>query len=289
MGIAGLCLLAVSLLASVLPAADVPQRSGIDVKDKWRLEDMFSSEAEWQKSYDFLAANYERLGQFKGKLGHAVDLLACLQLSDSIGLISDNLYVYANLKLDEDKRESKYQEMSDRIGALNSKLGATVSYIEPEILTLSSEQIEAMVKSMPALAVYGHYLDNLVRSRAHILSDAEENLLASAAPALGAASNIFNMIDDADISFGTVKNDSGQDVALTRGRYQQLVESPNREVRRGANQEYNRTYLKYINGMGAALSSSVKKDYFLAKTRKYPTCLDYSLDGSNVPTSFFTI
>jgi oligoendopeptidase F len=268
-------------------AADIPQRSGIDAKDKWRLEDMYPSDTDWQKSYDFLAANYDRLGQYKGKLSQAGDLLACLQLNDSIGLISDNLYVYANLKLDEDNRESKYQELSDKISALNSKVSAVTSYIEPEILTLTSEQIEGMLAATPALGLYRHYLENLNRTRAHILSDTEENLLASAAPVLGAPSKIFSMIDDADITFGTVKDETGQEVALTRGKYQQLVESANRDVRRGANQQYNKTYLKYINGLGASLASSVKKDYFLAKTRKYPTCLDNSLFANNVPTSVF--
>ncbi|MBI5267276.1 MAG: oligoendopeptidase F [candidate division Zixibacteria bacterium] len=277
------------VFAAVLSAsaADIPQRSGIDAKYKWRLGDMYSSDADWQKTYDFLAANYERLGQYKGHLNQPADLLACLQLSDSLGLISDNLYVYANLKLDEDNRESKYQEMSDKIGALNSKVSAATSYVEPEILTLTSEQIEGMLSATPALGLYRHYLENLNRTRAHILSDTEENLLASAAPVLGAPSKIFGMIDEADITFGTVKDATGQEVALTKGKYQELVESPNREVRRAANQQYNKTYLKHINGLGASLSSSVKKDYFLAKTRKYPTCLDHSLYANNVPTSVF--
>lgn len=281
----GLC--AMGLWATTAGAADVPQRSQIEDKYKWRLADMFASDDDWQKSYDFLNANYERLGQFKGKLSQADQLLACLQLNDSLGLISDNLYVYAGLSLDQDNRESKYQEMSDRIGALGSKVAATTSYIEPEVLTLTAEQIDGMLAANKNLQVYRQYLQNLVRTRAHILSETEENLLAAAGPVLGAPSKIFSMIEDADVTFGTVKGENGEDIALTRGRYQELVESPNREVRRAANQEYNRTYLKYINGLGASLSSSVKRDYFLAKARKYNTCLEYSLNGSNIPTSVF--
>lgn len=281
----GLC--ALGLLPAQGSAAGVPQRSEIDTKDKWRVEDIFASDADWEKSYDFLNANYERLGQFKGKLNQPDQLLACLKLNDSLGLIIDNLWVYAGLKLDEDNRESKYQEMSDRIGALISKVGAISSYIDPEILTLSPEQIAAMLSANSALALYRQYLDNLVRTRVHVLSDAEENLLAAAGPVLGAPSKIFTMLDDADVSFGTVKDDKGEEITLTRGRYQQLVESTNRDVRRAANQEYNRTYLKYMNGMGAALSSSVKKDYFLAKARKYETCLEHSLNSNNIPTSVF--
>lgn len=282
LGICGL-----GLLASSAMAADVPQRTEIEDKYKWRLADMFPSDEAWQKSYDFLNANYERLGQFKGKLNQPDQLLACLKLNDSLGLISDNLYVYAGLSLDQDNRESKYQEMSDRIGALSSKIGATISYIEPEILTLTPEQLEAMLTGNKDLEVYRQYLRNLARTRTHILSEPEENLLAAAAPVLGAPSRIFSMIDDADVAFGTVKDENGEEIALTRGRYQQLIESSNREVRRGANQEYNRTYLKYMNGMGTSLSSSVKRDYFLAKARKYNSCLESSLGASNIPTSVF--
>jgi oligoendopeptidase F len=268
-------------------SADVPQRSQIEDKYKWRLADMFASDDEWQKSYDFLNANYERLGQFKGKLNQPDQLLACLRLNDSLGLISDNLYVYAGLSLDQDNRESKYQEMSDRIGALASKIGATVSYVEPEILTMTSEQIDAMLAASKELQVYRQYLSNLARTRAHILSEAEENLLAAAGPVLGAPSRIFSGINEADITFGNVIDENGEEVALTRGRYEQMVESSNRNVRRSANQEYNKAYLKYVNGMGASLSSSVKRDYFLATARKYNSCLEYSLNGSNIPTSVF--
>jgi len=287
-----LVLIAFSFLATlaVSPAQGqaVKQRSEIDAKYKWNLADMFPTDDDWQKSFDVVKANIGRFDQFKGKLAEsAANLRKALQLRDSLSIITDNLQVYSGLKLDEDNRVSKYQEMQGQAGDLSSQLANAASYIDPEILAMDTTKLLGFIVSDPGLKVYTFYVRDLIRSKAHILSDKEEALLAAASPVTGAPSRIFTMITDADISFGTIKDENGKDIQLTPERYGAILESPDRRMRRDAAQMYNETYLKYINGLGAALSSSVKKDRFLASSRKYNDCLEASLDGNNIPVSVF--
>ncbi len=284
--LAAAALLCFGLLAQA-QTGQLKPRSEIDPQFKWKLEDMYPTIDAWEKDFEFLKANYSRLDQFRGQLTASPEnLIAAFKLRDSLGLISDNLYVYANLKLDEDNRISENQERADRISSLNAQLVEASSYFEPEILAMDDAALTSLVAS-PAAADYAFYLKTLIRSKEHILSDKEEALLASAAPVSGSFGRIFNMINDADISYGTIIDENGNEVELTKGRYSNMLESKDRRVRRDANQAYNKAYLKYVNTLGATLASSVKKDHWLAKARKYPTCLDMSLDPNAIPTSVY--
>jgi oligoendopeptidase F len=263
------------------------QRADVEPQYKWNLADMYPDDAAWEKDFIFLKENFPRLDQFRGKLASSPELLrSAFSLRDSLSLISDDLYVYANLKLDEDNRVSAYQEMADRISGLNAQLSEASSYFDPEILAMDDAHLASFVAA-PALADHAFYLQGLIRSKEHILSDKEEALLAAASPVTSSFSRVFSMINDADINYGTIVDENGDEVTLSKGRYSAMLESPDRRVRRDANRAYNGAYLKYINSLSATLASSVKKDHFMATARKYPTCLDLSLDANNIPTSVF--
>ncbi|MFQ5500453.1 MAG: oligoendopeptidase F [Candidatus Zixiibacteriota bacterium] len=266
----------------------VPQRSDIDAKYKWKVEDIYSDLGAWEADFAGFRDNMARMEQFKGNLGESADqLLNCLQLSDSLGLIGENLYVYAYLKLDEDNRESQFQELGGRISALSAKFSEATSFIEPEILDIDSDKLLTMLGSNPELDQYRFYLEDMIRQKEHILDADKEELLALADPVASAPSQIFSMITDADVTFGSIFDEDSNQVKLTRGRYYKFLESSDRRVRRDANQTYNKAYLAHVNSLAATLSASVKRDYFYMKARGYSSCLEMSLAGDNIPVDVF--
>jgi len=280
--------LVILLFAGSLWAQAAKERSEIDSQYKWKLEDLYPTVEAWTSAYAVLDAATPRLEAFKGRLGEsAATLRQCLELNDSLTLLSNTLRAYTFLKLDEDKRASASQELNDRILALGSRVSSAGSFIDPELLTIDTAKIQEFLRITPRLEIYRFYLENLLRTKAHVLSDKEEEILAKAGPVTNSFINTFQVIDNGDISFGTIKDDKGNDLQLTKGRYATIVRGPDRRMRRDAFYEYNKIYWKYINGLAANLAASVKKDYFLAKVRNYPTCLDWSLDGYNVPPSVF--
>ncbi|MFH1374487.1 MAG: oligoendopeptidase F [bacterium] len=280
-----------ALAALPVPAADtgaIPQRSDIEDKYKWKLQDIFADDDAWETTFTSLKAGIGGFEKYEGHLGDSPqNLLNCLSLSDSLELISDNLYVYAYMKLDEDNRISKYQEMGDRISGLNAELSAAQSFIEPEILALDSEQLQSFLSDEAALEIYRFHLEDLMRKKKHILSDKEEALLALADPVIGSCSRIFTMLDDADISYGSIFDSDSNEVELTKQRYYRLLESSDRRVRRDASEAYNNAYLGYVNTLAATLSASVKRDYFLMKARGYNSCLEMSLDRYHIPVTVY--
>lgn len=280
--------LAILLFAGSLWAQAAKERSEIDPQYKWKLEDLYSTVEAWNTAFAALDAAVPRLEAFKGRLSEsAPTLLQCLELNDSLNSLSHRLRVYANLKLDEDKRVGQSQELADRILSLGSRVSSAGSFIDPELLSIDTARIQEFLSASPKLQVYRFYLENLLRTKSHILSDKEEDILAKVGPVTGSFINTFNLIDNGDISFGTIKDENGNDIQLTKGRTSVIMRGPDRRMRRDAFYEYNKVYWRYINGLAANLAASINKDYFFAQVRNYPTCLDMQLDGYNAPTSVF--
>lgn len=266
----------------------VPQRSDIDEKDKWRTEDIYPSLEAWETDFALLQNSVSRFEDIKGHIGDSpASMLACFQLSDSLNLVLENLYVYAHLRLDEDNRESQFQELTGRISTFNTEFSEATSYIEPEILALDWDQVDQFLNSDRELGVYRQYLVNMFRQNEHVLSPEEEVILALAGSVTAGPNRIFSMLNDADVSYGTIYDEDSNEVALTKQRYYRYLESPNRRLRRDANRVYNEGYLKYVNTLSATLDASVKQDVFYMKARGYESCLKMSLDNYNIPTAVF--
>ncbi len=287
----GLAVVLLILNFSILISAQeskIPQRSDIAKKYQWRLDDIYPDTLAWKADYNRVQSQMGALDVFEGKLGQSADnLYQCLALRDSLNNILDRVYVYANLKQGEDTRISQYQELADRASNLSTRFGEVVSFIRPEIIAIPDTILENYLIQNDKLKLYDFYIKDIIRTKAHILSPSEESILAMARIATRGPSNIFNMIDDADIKYPTIKDEHGKNIQLTKERYYKILESPDRTVRRAASKGYNEAYLTYVNTLGATLASSVNDDWFVAETRKYKSTLERDLDGDSIPVSVF--
>jgi oligoendopeptidase F len=286
-----LALFSVAFILSELAMAQVkeaPTRDQIQDKYKWDLTTFFKSDDVWHSDFEALKARVPEIEKYQSKLGESSENLArCLMLNDTLSMEAQKLYVYAYLKLDEDNRVSKYQEMRDQAYGLYSMIGQSTAYIEPEILTIPNDKLRGFLKNNKDLTIYSFYLDDIIRRKAHIRSEEVEEILASAAPVTAGPGRIFSMVDDADIKFPTIKDKDGNEIELTKGRFGLILESPDRDLRRAASEAANNTYKKYANTLSATLSASVNGDIFYTKARGYNTCLERSLDNDSIPLSVF--
>ena len=283
-----LALFSESLAQSQGGVSAVPQRSDIGEKYQWKLEHIYATDESWEQDFMRVEAMLPQFENLRGKLGKsAKNLESGLALRDSLMNILDRLYVYANLRKDEDNRLPAYQEMSERAGFLQTKVNQILSFIEPEITSLSTVTLDRYKKSQPGLKIYQHYLNDLIRTKAHILPAEQEELLAIAGDLARGPSKTFDMLDNADIKYGTIKDEKGKKVELSKARYAKFMESTKRSVRKDAFLAYNSAYHTYYNTLGANYSSSVNKDIFFAKARKYNSTLEASLDASNIPVSVY--
>jgi oligoendopeptidase F len=266
----------------------LPSRSEIKVEDTWKLEDIFASDDAWEKEFEEVKALIPKMEKFKGKLGESAQTLYdALQEQDELTMRVSKLYTYAHMRYDQDTTNSFYQGLNDRIKTLYTQIASALSYVTPEILSIEESKIKHYMAEHKELKLYAHALDEITRERPHILSESEEALLAQASEVLGSSSNTFGMLNNADLEFPSIKDENGEEVEITHGRYIRFLESSDRRVREEAFKAVYETYGKFKNTFASTLSGTVKKDNFSARVRHYNSARHSALSTNNIPEEVY--
>lgn len=278
---------AASHLPRRISMEQLPKRSEVPAENRWKLEDMFASEEQWDAEYKEVKALITSAASFQGKLDSPDALKKCFELDDKLSLLTERLYVYAHMRQDEDTAAPKYQALSSKAKKLGVEAGEALSFVTPEILALPDATLDQFIAD-PSLSDYTFTLTEMKREKAHVLSKAEEALLAQVSTIAQAPQTVFSMLNNADLKFPKVKNEEGKEAELTHGSYIQFLESPDREVRKNAFKAVYETYGKQKNTIAATLSANVNKNVFYSRVRKYPSVLEMSLYGDNIPKEVYT-
>ncbi len=266
----------------------IPERSEIREEDKWAIHDIYATDELWEEDLAKAKAKTAEYAAFAGKLSESsAQLLAYLRLEEEMSLLADSLGNYAVRRSDEDARVSKYQAMVSKAMSAFVELGAASSFATPEIMAIDDETMERFYAEEPELERYRRFLDDIRRRREHVLSPAEEKLLAAAGEMANAPDTIFGMFNDADVTFPDAVDSKGEKHPLSQGTYISYMESSDRALRKSAFENLYHTYGSYKNTIAAILSAQVKQLQFFAQARKYASSLDASLDATNVPTSVY--
>jgi oligoendopeptidase F len=267
---------------------EMKRREELGAEFKWRLEDIYADDQKWEEDFRAVKALMGGLAQYEGRIQEGAEVIAAvLQQSEKLDRGVERLYVYARMRRDEDNSNAVYQALFERIQALATEAGSRAAYIVPELMALDGDTLLALAAAEPALQLYDYFFRKLLRTKEHILSPAEEKILALSADVAGAPQQIFTMLNNADITFPTVKNAEGEEVEITKGRYGSLMESQDRQVRLHTFQSFYTAYGKLLHTIGASLNASVKNDVFYAQVRKYPSSLEAALDGDHVPPAVY--
>ena len=266
----------------------VLQRNEINEKDTWDLSTIFETDQKWEEELALLTEDTKQAASLEGHLlDSAESLLDITERYLELSRRLEKLYVYAHMKKDQDRRVAKYQEYYAKAMALYSQLDQVFSFYEPEFMAITEEQYQNFLAEEPKLQPYKHFFDKLLQNKDHVLSQREEELLAGAGEIFGAASETFAILDNADIVFPFVKDEDGNEVQLSHGVYMRLVESKNREVRRGAYEALYSTYEQYQHTYAKTLQTNVKVQNYRAKVRNYKSAREAALAANFVPESVY--
>ncbi|MFS9188112.1 oligoendopeptidase F [Streptococcus infantis] len=266
----------------------VLQRNEINEKDTWDLSTIFETDQKWEEELALLTEDTKEAASLEGHLlDSAESLLNITERYLDLSRRLEKLYVYAHMKNDQDTRVAIYQEYYAKAMTLYSQLDQVFSFYEPEFMAITEEQYQNFLAEEPKLQPYKHFFDKLLQNKEHVLSQREEELLAGAGEIFGAASETFAILDNADIVFPFVKDEDGNEVQLSHGVYMRLVESKNREVRRGAYEALYSTYEQYQHTYAKTLQTNVKVQNYRAKVRNYKSAREAALAANFVPESVY--
>ncbi len=263
----------------------VKNRADISKEYKWKLEDIFETDEQWEDEFKALSLETDRISQFEGKLVDEKSVLDCLCLEDEQSQRIERLYVYATMRHDEDGAVEKYNSMRGRIEMLAVKFSTASSFVVPELLSLPDEMLLRVADSEKGKP-FSYSLKELIRSKSHVLSQKEEKLLAGIGSFSDDFHDIFNMFDNVDIKFGDVK--VGQEkVTVTHGTYSLLLQNRDKKIRKKAFELMFGAYKSNIHTVCATYAGNVKKNVFYAKTRNYNSAIEKALDADDVALSVY--
>ncbi|MFC4559331.1 oligoendopeptidase F [Virgibacillus kekensis] len=270
------------------PTKELPKRSEIPEELTWDLSQIFETDEAWEKELQALKNDIPEIEKFQGKItDSAENLYEVLKLQDQLSERLGMLFTYAHMKSDQDTTNSTYQAMNSKAENVLTLASSSMSFIVPEILSADEEKLRGFLQGKEELQLYKHTLDEISRQRPHVLSEKEEALLAEASEPMSTPSNTFGMLNNADLTFPTIKNEDGEEVDLTHGRYIGFLESKDRSVREAAFKAMYETYGKFKNTFASTLTGNVKTDNFNAKVRNYESARQAALDSNNIPEQVY--
>lgn len=266
----------------------IPERKDVNFADTWALTDLYENDAQWHEDFQWNQDYLKYVKGYQGRLGESAQLLYnWLQLGDEMSLIFEHLAVYAFRRADEDTRATEPQEMCAQLTNFMTQLNTATAFETNEILAIPDEKLEQFYKDNPALEGYRRHLDEIRRRRAHILSPAEERLLAMAGELSENPDNIFSMLNDADLTFPDAIDAQGEAHHVTHGSYIPMMYGSDRTLRKSAFESLYGVYESHKNTLAATLAAQAKQLWFFAQARKYPSALAAALDRTEVPESVY--
>lgn len=259
-------------------------RSHIDEKYQWDLSTVFVTDDAWEAELASLDSDLENAKAYKGRLtASSNDLLAITESYLALSRRLEKLYVYASMKNDQDTTVAKYQEYQAKATAIYAKFSEIFAFYEPELMQLSKEAFEDFVAETPALSAYAHFFEQVFKRQPHVLSQAEEELLAGVQEIFGAAGETFGLLDNADIIFPIVLDDEGKEIQLTHGNFISLLESKNRDVRKEAYQALYATYEQFQHTYAKTLQTNVKVHNYEARVHHFKSAREAALSANFIP------
>lgn len=267
-------------------------RNEVKNEDKWAVEALYKSFAEWEKEYENESLNqespFEPILKFRGKLGTSSETLkeainAILKKDRAIS----KLFTYAHLKHDEDiTDDASKKAYSQALSAFNSFKEAT-SWFEPELLALPDNIVQKYLQD-PQLKEFKFYLEKIFRMKPHTLTAEQEHLIALTGKAMSATHRAFSAINDADFKFPPALDHEGKPNELSHGKYSVYLRGKDRILRENAFKNYFNQYGSYENTLAELLSGQIESHVFNAKARGFKSSVEAALFPKNIDTKVYT-
>jgi oligoendopeptidase F len=266
----------------------LPRRSEVPVADTWDATAVFADDAAWEAEVAAIVAELPELETFKGELGSSpANLVEWFARSEAVTSRTYKAYIYASLFNEPDTADQEAKARVDRSLGLFARVAATLSFAEPELLSIGFPTLRSWVQREPRLALYAHYFDQLERRQVHVRSAEVEEVLGLVSDPLSSASATHGILADADLTFRPAVDSGGAEHQVAQGTIDRLLQAPDRALRRSAWEHYADAHLALKNTMANCLATGVKQNVFLAQARRYPSALEASVSANFIPSAVF--
>lgn len=264
------------------------KRSQVKEEDTWDVSHMYDSREAWEKELEAISALTGELAQMEGKAAaSAGNLLKVLEDCAAVGQKLGLAFNYAERLFDEDQKNTAHQSMTQKMNSLYTDYSSQTSFVVPEILAAGEAALDKFYQEEPRLELYRRQLEEILRTKPHRLSAEMERLLAMTGEMAQTPGQVYSIINNADFIYPEIKDENGESVRLTQGNFIPMMESPDRDVRKGAFEGFYSVYKQFVNTLAGLYLGQVKQQIFYAKARNYPSALEAAVDENDVSPSVY--
>lgn len=275
-------------MANFTVMAQMKDRSEIDVKYTWKLEDLYPSDEAWELEKEKQKARIPGVTAYKGRLSKSPDdMQKCFDLLSDLQKELSRLYSYASMKSDLDTRVSKYQGMRQEMGRIFSDFSSAAAFVSPEILSMDKARIDKFIAKNKSLEVYRFDLYDILRNKAHTGTAQEEKIVAEAGLISGNSSNTYSIFSDAEFPFPKLTLSDGKEVELNKANFTLYRASETREDRAGVFETFFNSLQDFKATFGTTLYGEIKKNIFYKNVRNHESSLSAALNRNNIPTQVY--
>ncbi|MGD2186751.1 MAG: oligoendopeptidase F [Desulfobacterales bacterium] len=265
----------------------IPERRDIPDEHKWDLMSLFISDEDWDKLFDEVESQINTYTGYKGRLNESLKVFKeAIDFHLSLTRKLERIYTYAHLKSDEDKSNQFYEGLHQRAVSLHTRASESASFMIPEIQSIPDDQINSFLAD-DSIAEYRFYLEKILRYKPHTRSETVEHVLAMSREIASAPTLIFGQLDNVDLNFGILEDESGKEIELSHGNFSTFLISANRKIRKKAFFQYYHAYEAHKHTLAATLAHSLKKDLFYSRVRNFDNCKTAALFGDNIPETVY--
>lgn len=266
----------------------VLERSEVKKEDTWDVESIYSTIDLWQEDYKRCRMAISSLEEQKETfLKNARNFKEFIIQSDQVDRLLEKIYVYASLKNNEDMANTQYQELLGKSENLYQEYSEKLNFVVPYILKEDKKKIESFMEEEEELMPFRHMIEDTLRYQNHHLSEVEEKVIAAYNTVLSSASKTADMLMDADMRFGNILDEDGNEVELTQSNYSTYICSKDRRVRKDAFLKMHQVFGNFKNTLATTLESTVKCNSVTARLKNFDSSLELSLFGNNIPTVLY--
>ena len=176
------------------------KREDVKLSDKWDIESVYGSLDEYNKDYNIVKDNIDKLRDMQDTfLNNSTSFKELLLIDSKTSRLIAKLYTYANRKYDEDTGNGTYQELYGKINNLYQAYNEATSFVVPMILEQDKDTIIRYLDKEKELFDFRHQILDILRYKEHTLSKEEEHVITAFSKVLDSSSDTADFLMDTDI------------------------------------------------------------------------------------------
>jgi oligoendopeptidase F len=268
-------------------------RSEIPDKYKWRPDHIYTGMDEWEKDFEWVKSQLDVMAGFKGTFAGenatnpAQSLIDFNALSEKIEVKFEHLFLYVMYNYHVNMGVTEWAGRQQQMQMLGISYSQKLAWVEPELLLIPQETMNGYITANPEMKDYQKSYDDMYLQQEHVLSEAEEAVIAASYNVTGTASDVFSKLTDVDMTFGFVIDDDGDSIEVTDSGWNSWRIEKNRRIR----EEYFKTlwtgYENFANTLAALMNGNIKKNVYFSTVRKYDNTLQAALSGNFIPEDVY--